>query len=130
MTWPSLVQNPEMITSVYQGAPPEIRDVHVHEVCLHRDGPALRVRLDLPSFPEHPPRKWTDQGFNTVQIEVTFTGLREVKLNGFSSNMTADIFIEEDMGVQIRISAPGSDMRAVAHAAVISKVSAYLNTPG
>ena len=67
---------------------------------------------------------------NTAQIEVTFTGLREVKLNGFSSNMTADIFIEENMGVQIRISAPGSDMRAVAHAAVISKVSAYLNTPG
>ncbi|WP_405991253.1 Imm50 family immunity protein [Streptomyces sp. NBC_00986] len=129
MTWTSLVQNPEGITSVYQGSPPELLDVHVHEVCLHRDGPALRVRLDLPSYPENPPRKWAAQGFNTVQIEVTFSGLREVKLNGFSTNMTATISIEEDTGVQIHLSAPGSDVRAVANTAIISKVTAYLNTP-
>jgi hypothetical protein len=44
--------------------------------------------------------------------------------------MTATISIEENVGVQIHISAPGSDVRAVAHTAVITKVTAYLNTPG
>ena len=130
MTWTSLVENPEGITSVYQGSPPELLDVHVHEVCLHRDGPALRVRLDLPSYPEIPPKKWAAQGFNTVQIEITFSGLREVELNGFSTDMMATISIEEDMGVQIHLSAPGSEVRAVANTATISKVAAYLNTPG
>ncbi|MFJ9818291.1 Imm50 family immunity protein [Streptomyces sp. NPDC101151] len=80
MLWTSVVINPEGITRIYQGAPPNLSGVRLREVVLGVEGPEMRVRLDLPAYPAQPPRKWAAQGFNTVQIEFAFGGLRSITL--------------------------------------------------
>ncbi|WP_078841194.1 Imm50 family immunity protein [Streptomyces acidiscabies] len=130
MAWASLLHNSEGISAVYGGDVPDLRDVQVHEVALLRDGPTLKIRLDLPGYPEAPPRKWALQGFNTVQVEFSFGALREVLVEGFSVEVRADISVEEEDGrVKLGVSAEGVRIEAVAETFYLSKISAYTDGP-
>ncbi|MFJ3641937.1 Imm50 family immunity protein [Streptomyces sp. NPDC090108] len=128
MSWISLLHNPEGISAVYQGDPPALSDVRVREVTLHEDGPVLRMRVDLPRYPSMPPRKWTAQGFNTVQIEISFSGLRTVTLEGFGSEVTASISLSGDDGVHVDVRSPEMRIEAVSDTAHISQLTAYADT--
>ncbi|MGJ5896619.1 Imm50 family immunity protein [Streptomyces niveiscabiei] len=126
MTWVALLHNPEGVSSVYGGDVPDLQGVQVHEVALLRDGPTLKIRLDLPEYPERPPRKWALQGFNTVQVEFSFVALREVLVEGFSVEVRADISVREEGGrVKLEVSAEGVRVGAVADTFYLSKISAY-----
>ncbi|WP_367323547.1 Imm50 family immunity protein [Streptomyces sp. HUAS ZL42] len=127
MPWTSLIHNPEGISAVYQDTPPDLSNVLMREVILHEDGPTLRLRVDLPRYPDQPPRKWIAQGFNTVQIELLFSGLRAIALEGFGSEVTADIVLAQDNGVSIEVTSPETHIRAVADTAYISNLTAYTN---
>lgn len=127
MSWTSLLHNPEGISSVYQGNPPDLTGVRLHEAVLQVDGPTLKLRLDLPRYPDDPPRKWVAQGFNTVQVEISFSGLEEVTLTGFGTTVTADVLLSADKGVTLEVTSPATRIRAVATTAFISKLTAYLN---
>lgn len=67
------------------------------------------------------------QGFNTVQVEISFSGLEEVTLTGFGTTVTADILLSADNGVTLEVTSPATRIRAVATTAFISKLTAYLN---
>jgi len=127
MKWTSLLHNPEGISAVYHGNPPDLSAVRVKEVVLHEDGPTLKVRLDLPEYPAQPPRKWLMQGFNTVQIEIAFSGLRSVSVHGFGTEVTADFSLSGHDGISVRITSPETTVEAVATTAYISKLTAYAN---
>ncbi|MFM9447661.1 Imm50 family immunity protein [Streptomyces acidiscabies] len=126
MAWDSLLHNPEGIRAVYGGGLPDLRGVQVHEVTLLRDGPVLKIRLDLPMYPEAPPRKWALQGFNTVQIEFSFGSVQRVLVEGFSVEVRADISVSEEEGkVKLDLSAQDVHIEAVADTFYLSKISAY-----
>jgi hypothetical protein len=127
MAWTSLLQNPEGIDSIYQGTPPRLEGVQIHEVGLSREGPALRVRFDLPEYPVQAPRKWQAQGFNTVQVELLFGGLRSVEISGFSVEPMGDITLTRAEGVHVAVSSNETSIQAVADFAFVAKVTAYLN---
>ncbi|MEV3853734.1 Imm50 family immunity protein [Streptomyces sp. NPDC050095] len=127
MRWTSLLHNPEGVNAVYQGNPPDLRGVRVHEVTLQVEGPTLKLRLDLPEYPDRPPRKWAVQKFNTVQIEISFSGLRSVSLGGFKSEISADVSITEGDGVNVRVTAPGVHLQANAATVFISTLTAYVD---
>ncbi|MEU1147094.1 Imm50 family immunity protein [Streptomyces sp. NPDC005863] len=48
---------------------------------LDRDGPRLGLRLDLPEYPAVAPKKWQVHGYDTVQVELVFSGLRDVRVH-------------------------------------------------
>ncbi|MFI7384682.1 Imm50 family immunity protein [Streptomyces sp. NPDC049813] len=128
MRWTSALRNPEGINSVFQGEPPDLRGVHVHEMTLQIEGPTLKLRLDLAEYPEQPPRKWSVQRFNTVQIEISFSGLRSVSLTGFENEILADVILSREngeSGVNVSVMAPGVNLQATASTASISKLTAY-----
>ncbi|MFJ9818288.1 Imm50 family immunity protein [Streptomyces sp. NPDC101151] len=127
MSWTSYLHNPEGVSAVYGGVPPELCGVRVHEVILHEDGPTLKLRLDLPRYPERPPRKWAAQGFNTVQVEVALSGLRVIALEGFGTEIEADISLSGENGVTLNLTSPETRVHAVADTAYISKLTAYIN---
>jgi len=127
MSWTALLENPEGIDSIFQGSPPRLEGVHIHEVGLNREGPALRVRFDLPDYPVQAPRKWQLQGFNTVQVELLFGGLRSVEISGFSVEPVGDIALTRDEMVRVVISSNGTSIQAVADSVSIAKTAAYLN---
>lgn len=127
MSWASFLHNPEGISAIYGGAPPELSRVRVHEVVLQVDGPTLKVRLDLPRYPDQPPRKWAAQGFNTVQVEISLGGLRAIALEGFGTDITADVSLSGVNGVTLNVVSPETRVQAVADTAFISKLTAYVN---
>ncbi|MFC9277887.1 Imm50 family immunity protein [Streptomyces collinus] len=127
MSWTSLLHNPEGIAAIYQGAPPELSGVRVHEVVLYEDGPTLKLRLDLPLYPDRPPRKWAAQGFNTVQVEISLSGLRAITLDGFGTAISADVSLSGENGVTLNVVSPETHIRAVSDVAFISKLTAYTN---
>ncbi|MFF8400757.1 Imm50 family immunity protein [Streptomyces sp. NPDC015684] len=127
MPWVSLLHNPEGIASVYEGSPPDLLGVRLHEVVLHRDRPTLRLRLDLPRFPDRPPHKWAAQEFDTLQVEISLSGVREVEVAGFGTAVTADVRLGADNGVILDVTSPETRVRAVAAAVFVSKLSAYRN---
>jgi len=83
--------------------------------------------VDLPSYPDQPPRKWVAQGFNTVRIEFSLSGLRAITLEGFGAEATANIVLARDNGISIEVASPEIRIRAVADTAYISKLTAYTN---
>ncbi|MEU3526900.1 Imm50 family immunity protein [Streptomyces sp. NPDC038707] len=129
MSWTSALNNPHGIDAVYQGSPPELNGVHVHEISLHEDGPTLRLRIDLPLYPVHPPRKWAAQGFNTVQIEISFSGIQDITLKGFGTNIVADISLSKKHGINVAVTSPETQLKASSEFAFISNLTAYTNDP-
>ncbi|OIK06865.1 Imm50 family immunity protein [Streptomyces monashensis] len=127
MSWTSLLHNPEGITSVYQGNPPDLVGVHLHEAVLRTDGPTLTLRLDLARYPEQPPLKWAVQRFNTTQVEISFSGIREIVIEGFGADIRANVSMASDNGVTLDVMSSQARIRAVADAAFISKLTAYAN---
>ncbi|MER8029064.1 Imm50 family immunity protein [Streptomyces bauhiniae] len=111
--------------AIYGVTPPPLTAVRRRQLTLHEDGPALTLRLDLP-YPADPPRKWAAQGFNTVQIELAFTGLSALTLHGFGTEITADaVLTAAGDGVAVRVTAPETTVEAVARTAHLAALSAY-----
>ncbi|WP_188114265.1 Imm50 family immunity protein [Streptomyces apricus] len=118
-----------MIDSIYRGSPPRLEGVNIHEVVLSREGPSLRVRFDLQEYPAQAPRKWQLQGFNTVQVQLHFGGLRSVEIDGFSVQPVGDIDISKDGMVEVVISSRETRIRAVADNVYVEKMNAYMDGP-
>ncbi|MBP2337382.1 hypothetical protein JOF41_003560 [Saccharothrix coeruleofusca] len=127
MGWTDIVSDAQGVIAVYHGQPPDLRRVRVHEVSVSREGPAFRLRIDLPSYPELPPAKWIRSGFNTVQIELLFGGVESVLIDGISTNVIADIDVRVDRGVRLELTSPSMRVVVSAISAHVLKVGAYLN---
>ncbi|WP_225826888.1 Imm50 family immunity protein [Streptomyces naphthomycinicus] len=129
MSWTSILNNPQSIEAIYQGSPPDLTGVRVHEVALHQDGPTLRLRFDLPHYPTRPPQKWGAQGFNTMQVEISLSGLTSVTLDGFGTDVVADVSLRQNDGIEVIVTSPRARLQATAEVAFISQLSAYTNEP-
>ncbi|MFF4716764.1 Imm50 family immunity protein [Streptomyces eurythermus] len=129
MSWTSALNNPHGIDAIYHGSPPELNGVHVHEVALHQDGPTLKLRFDLPIYPSQPPGKWAAQGFNTVQVEISLSGVRDITLDGFGTNIVADVSLTKKNDITVVVTSPETRLKATSDFAFISQLSAYANDP-
>lgn len=87
----------------------------------------LKLRLDLPEYPADAPKKWVSQGFNTVQLEIGLGGVRDVTLEGFSSDAVADIALRGGETVEMEVVSSDIHLRATADALFILNISAYLD---
>lgn len=130
-TWLDTLHNPQGITSIYGDAIPTLNAVDLHEICLHRDGPDVVFRFDLPEYPSDPPRKWAAQGFNTVQVRLQLVAVTELSIAGWSHNSIADITVAGD-GDMVTLNATAEAYRCHvrARAAAIKSISAYLMGSG
>ncbi|WP_165425643.1 Imm50 family immunity protein [Streptomyces sp. BK022] len=125
MSWTSLVYNAQGVIAIYGGDPPPLSNVRIREVRLQEDGPTVILRFDLPVFPENVPKKWVAQGFNTVQLEISFGGIRSLSVEGIATEVVADVAISEGDGVTLVVASPVMRVEAAAQTAFLAKVSAY-----
>ncbi|MDV5146879.1 Imm50 family immunity protein [Streptomyces sp. SBC-4] len=125
MSWASLLSNPWAIKRVYDGNPPELVSVPLHAVDLNREGPTLSLRFDMPIFPENPPKKWTAQGFDAVQVTLTLGGVRNVSFSGFTTSPVVEITLTARNGVELTVRSPAVEIHAAALTVHIAHVSAY-----
>ncbi|MEU0077675.1 Imm50 family immunity protein [Micromonospora tulbaghiae] len=128
MEWISALSNPNSILAVYRSSAPTLAGVRIHEVCLNRDGPTLRLRFDLGTVPDNLPEKWRREGLNVVQLEVLFGGLSKVSLGHFSTDAVCDLEIRKGDSVRIAAKSDSISLAGVAETATVVRISAYADS--
>ncbi|MFD5638371.1 Imm50 family immunity protein [Streptomyces sp. NPDC127077] len=83
MTAEDFLVDPEPLRSLY-GRVPDLVDIRVRSINLNWRGPTVTLRVDLPSYPESPPREWTDAGLDTVQCQLQFLAAENISLTDWN----------------------------------------------
>ena len=123
--WYDGIDRNTFIKQIYTKVP-ELLNVRIDAISWKRDGTEVSVVFDMPVYPDNPPEKWN--GNNTVSIEISFFVISEFKLEMKDRYMygNIDIFSHES---KIKIVVDGSILCSfVAEAAVIQKISTYIDT--
>ncbi len=124
-TWLDVLDDPWGVRAVYGDQTPALGWVELHEVTMHRDGPRMVLRFDLPQYPARPPVKWRDRGCNTVQIQLMLSWVQEVSLQGWSHHSHVDLALEREGHTITATTYAGSTRMSVrAVAASITHMSA------
>ena len=124
--WLDVVVDARPIQAIYGERVPLLISVVLHEVSLHRDGPRVIVRFDLPEFPVNPPRKWVAQQFNVAQLKLIFDGIHDISLQGWSTNPVVDIsIIRAGDRVKASVSSAAVQINIDCDAVLVSSISGY-----
>ncbi|MFD6554405.1 Imm50 family immunity protein [Streptomyces sp. NPDC058398] len=123
--WTEVITNPEPVVAVYGDELPTLEDVRIAEICLSPDGPTLRMRFDLSTFPANPPAKWRRDGMDVVQLEVSFGKLHEFTIDRFSTNPICDLKVRKSGLLQFSAESESVRLLGVADEATILRISAY-----
>ncbi|MBS1795387.1 MAG: hypothetical protein JSS81_16135 [Acidobacteria bacterium] len=105
MNWHELALNPEALENLYETVPPLDR-IRVFSLRLGDRG-ELCLRLDLPVFPDRPPRRWPREA-NTAQLVLTFWEVRNYTGRGWTNGGRAALGITRADG-SLRVALDGID---------------------
>jgi hypothetical protein len=94
MKWHQLTLNPEALDNLYETVP-ELDGVDLFSIDLNRESPSVKVRFDLPQFPDKPSRRWHEK-FNTALVELRFWGIADFEAKGWQRDMIVKIDIEKN----------------------------------
>ena len=95
MTWVNFLLDSQSIRSIYGECLPPLSDLDLHEVRLDRRGTSVFLRFDLGEYPTSPPKKWIAQKANTVQLELQFSEVSNLTLNGWGNELPISLRISE-----------------------------------
>lgn len=128
-TWISLLTNPEKISAIFLDDLPQLLNVDLHEISLNRESSAVNLRFDLVEYPKLPPKKWKDVGYNRVQIIMSFSGVYELDLSGWSANCRLDLSLSGQNG-SIKLLTSGSKVKLelASEFVSIASITAYRNS--
>ncbi|NJQ02063.1 hypothetical protein HCK00_16350 [Streptomyces sp. PLAI1-29] len=104
---------------------PPLQGVKLFEVSVNREGPSMRLRLDLAAYPENPPKKWSAQGFNVVHVELYFGGVDSVRMAGISVNPVVDISLRRGEKISLEVRSPEVNVSATADSVHILRMQAH-----
>ena len=124
--WTESLLDAAPVKAIYGSNPPLLEGIDLHEINLHRDGPRVLLRFDLPNFPTHPPQKWASVGFNRVQIRLMALDVQLLEIAGLQSNMKIDLSIRKE-GALVCIRADNGAVRLqlAAESLIVESISAY-----
>lgn len=125
-SWIDFVLDVAPIKAIFGSELPTLERVDLHEITLHRDGPRVLLRFDLKNFPSHPPKKWSSEGFNRVQIRLVALGIKTLQIDGWQSNITVDLsIIRDDLLVHISADNGAVRFQLGAESIIVEGISAY-----
>lgn len=127
MLWYTLAENSHVISDLYTEVP-LLQDVELVEVGLTENGVQMSLKVVLPRFPDKPPRKWIESGYNTVQIQIDFLELEEAKISHWSTrnHVNAQIEVIANGQITLNIASLSCSIQAKARFFRISKIVGYL----
>jgi hypothetical protein len=96
MRWTEFLTDSRPIRAIYGDGLPSLRNLALHELSRHRDGPHVTLSADLQEFPASPPRKWREQRFNTVNIKLTFESVTSVNIFGIDSDSQVSVEVSRE----------------------------------
>lgn len=115
----------EFLKQIYS-APPGLSNVSIFDLRLDRDAAAMRLRFNLPEFPDNPPDKWKQSGFNRLQITPRLIDMLSISIDGWNYNVVGDLSICKELS-GISLSFFGSDVkiRCSGTFLIVEKISPY-----
>ena len=126
--WFARCENPHAFGQMYASAR-GLERVRLFEVVLDREGRRLRMRMELPRFPDRPPARWSRQA-NAVQVTVDFWSVCALRVDGWSHDPAGVLSLtREGEGLRLLFDAP--DVRIAARCAMarIDRFSPYTDGP-
>ena len=129
--WAELLIDPRTIRAIFGEAAPSLDQVELVEIVLDvNSGPDAILRFDLAEFPSDPPKKWRDEGCNTVQVRLRAISVQALEIRGLLISPILDLKILRDgkllrvrgatAGISIDIASEFLDVGS-------DSVSAYVN---
>lgn len=126
--WIEFLVNSQPIKAIYGDCTPSLNNVDVHSVIFNRDGPTVSIKLNLNEYPTKPPKKWEVQKFNTVQIVLSFLGVKSINMSGWVyTNYSMNLVVSRKNEL-ISLSAKKDDFEINLESGFvdIDSISAYL----
>ena len=80
MSWTSFLQNPRPLGALFDD-PAGLERLALHEVTLDLNGNRVRIRADLPRFPDRPSPRW-GAAANRAQVTLSLWGAHAVRVEG------------------------------------------------
>jgi hypothetical protein len=131
--WAELLIDPRTIRAIFGETAPSLDQVELVEIVLDVDrGPDAILRFDLAEFPSDPPKKWRDEGCNTVQVRLRAGSVQALEIRRLLISPILDLKILRDGellrvqgatgGISIDIASEFLDVGS-------DSVSAYVNDP-
>ena len=106
--WHEYLENPEAIRSLYGDVPP-LTAVRLMKVQLQEGGPTAVLSLVLPTYPIHPPIRWSRTGFNAATLNLRLFAVRRYEQSGWQVNNIVDIHITKE-GDSLHLKANGPSL--------------------
>lgn len=97
MNWYQLAENPQALDSLYTTVP-ELENVELFSIYLHRDAARFQINFNLPIFPDKPSARW-HKDFNTVQAQLAFSSITDFRAQGWFTRMKVNIEIKRRDGL-------------------------------
>ncbi|AZS72293.1 hypothetical protein DDE74_16175 [Streptomyces lydicus] len=101
------VENPQDLISLY-GRVPSLDTVKIRSVHVSRLGPMVKLRVDLPTYPDAAPAQWNEFHCDTVQCQIEFVNVSNFRMRNSTLPSVADIAFSIDGGTaMVEIEGPG-----------------------
>jgi len=88
--WHDIIENSMAIKNIYVNVP-DLSDIELRKIELYDGGPTLHLFFDLPEFPDIPPKKWRGEEYNTVYLEMVFSGIENLKMTDWTNTNLVNI---------------------------------------
>ena len=132
--WHTHCSNPEALERLYAD-PSGLDEVTMVEATLDNQRHLLRLRVELPRFPDRPPSRW-DPGANAVQATLDGWlaslpgGTARIQLHGWAPAHRGLLGIQPSPeGVLVTFQGPTLELSARCSLVRIGRISAYTDEP-
>ncbi|MGW4174627.1 Imm50 family immunity protein [Streptomyces rubiginosohelvolus] len=90
--WIDLARNSDILGTLYSDVPP-LESMRLRSFKLDWRGPALTLRIDLPTYPDpdRVPPEWSERGHDTLQLHVQFAAVEDLTVRGWIPVVPVDI---------------------------------------
>jgi hypothetical protein len=126
--WTNFLANPKSLTSIFS-TPPSLENIRLLRLHLDENGPTLRLEVDINDYPDTPPPKWKEQGFNQVQLQLSFFPIESINITGWCTDNVGLIeFKSTETGIAVIADMATLSLRFECESCFCDKVSGYLNS--
>lgn len=127
--WTDFLVDGNKVKGIFGDSIVSLKNVSIHEIVMHRDGPAVTLRFDVEDYPIDPPKKWIDNGFNTVQIALICVDVSSLSLSGLSMMMRADLVFERlNDKVKLHIRTETFNLDLTSNFLMVESISGYIDS--
>lgn len=91
--WFDFFDNPHAISNVYNDTS-SLETMSLLSMNMGFNNSNISLQCQLPKFPDKPPKKW-DKNYNCASIELKFTGIANLEIEGWSSVNIFSLNIEK-----------------------------------